>query len=110
MLAALQKAKAFLLSKTDDFVGTDGALAVELDSLLGGTTCIDYVSTTFYDQLEAGTYYDARSGIVHDTNSYVQAQRDRRSNEGIANLAAWDLGLGLHSSYVIGANTTGCQG
>jgi beta-lactam-binding protein with PASTA domain len=93
MLAGLQKAKTFLLNKTDNFVGTDGALAVELDSILGGTACMDYVSTNFYDKLEAGIYYD-------------QAQRNRRAGEGRANMAAWDLGLGLYSAYVIGANTT----
>jgi len=106
MLAALQKAKVFLLNKTDDFVSSDGALAVELDSILGGTACVDYVKTNFYDKLEAGTYYDANSDAVHDTNSYVQALRNRRFDEEIANLAAWDLGLGLYNAYVIGANTT----
>ncbi|MHC4498105.1 MAG: PASTA domain-containing protein [Planctomycetota bacterium] len=106
MLAALQKAKTFLLSKTDDFVGTDGALAVELDNILGGPACADYVRTNFYDKLQAGTYFDARSGTVHDTNSYIQAQRDRRFDNEIANVAAWDLGLGLHSAHVVGANTT----
>ncbi|MBA7709347.1 hypothetical protein ES703_118262 [subsurface metagenome] len=105
MLAALQKAKTFLLSKTYNFEGTDGALAVELDSILGGTDCVDYVSTNFYDKLEAGTYYDARSDAVHDTNSYVQALRDRHTGSS-ANLAAWDLGVGLYSAYIIGANTT----
>jgi beta-lactam-binding protein with PASTA domain len=106
MLAALQKAKTFLLNKADDFVGTDGAFAVELDSILGGTDCVDYVSINFYDKLEAGTYYDARSDAVHDTNSYVQALRSLRDVGGIANFAAWDLGLGLYSAYIIGANTT----
>jgi beta-lactam-binding protein with PASTA domain len=104
MLAALQKAKTFLLSKTNDFAVTDGALAVELDSILGGTACVDHVSTNFYDKLEAGTYYDARSDTVHDTNSYIQSLRDL--DEETANLAAWDLGLGLYSTYIIGANTT----
>ncbi|MHC4575082.1 MAG: hypothetical protein ACYS76_13285, partial [Planctomycetota bacterium] len=39
MLAALAKARTFLLSKTDDFGINDGVLAVELDSILGGTAC-----------------------------------------------------------------------
>jgi beta-lactam-binding protein with PASTA domain len=104
MLAALQKAKTYLLSKTDNFAITDGALAVELDSILGDTACVDYVSTNFYDKLEAGTYYDVVSGAIHDTNSYIQSLRDL--DEDIANLAAWDLGLGLYSAYMIGANTT----
>jgi len=102
-LAALQKAKTFLLSKTDNFVGTDGALAVELDSILGGTDCVNYVSTNFYDKLEAGTYYDARSGATHDTGSYVQALRDLHTG---TNFAAWELGIGLYSAHIIGASTT----
>jgi beta-lactam-binding protein with PASTA domain len=106
ILVAIQNTKAFLLSKTDNFVGIDGALAVELDSLLGGTTCADYVRTNFYDKLETGIYYDALSDTVHNTASYIQAQRDYRFNQGQANMAAWDLGLGLHSAYVIGTSTT----
>jgi beta-lactam-binding protein with PASTA domain len=106
VLAALQKAKTFLLNKTDNFVVTDGALAVELDSILGGTACADYVNTNFYDRLEAGTYYDAISGAVHNTTSYVQALRIRRADEFKTNLGAWDLGLGLYSAYVVGASTT----
>lgn len=91
------------MSKTDNFVGTDGALAVELDSILGGTTCVDYVSINFYDKLEAGTYYDVESNAVHDTNSYILALRDRYTSD---NSAAWELGVGLYSAHVIGANTT----
>ncbi|MHC4500424.1 MAG: PASTA domain-containing protein, partial [Planctomycetota bacterium] len=105
MLAALQKAKLFLLSKTSNFVVTDGALAVELDSILGGTACVDHVGINFYDKLEVGTYYDSRSGEIHNTNSYVQALRASYTGD-IANYAAWELGLGLYSAYVIGANTT----
>ncbi|MHC4240344.1 MAG: PASTA domain-containing protein, partial [Planctomycetota bacterium] len=106
VLAALQNAKTFLLGKTDDFVVTDGALAVEFDRILGGTACADYVNTNFYDRLVAGTYYDAISGAVHNTTSYIEALRIRRADEGKANLAAWDLGLGVYSAHVIGAVTT----
>jgi beta-lactam-binding protein with PASTA domain len=110
VLAALQKANTFLLSKTDSFVPADGALAAVFDSILGGTASVDYVRANFYDKLEAGTYYDANSGAVHDTNSYIQSLRQRRDrvewDVNLANLAAWDLGLGLQSAYVIGANTT----
>ncbi|MHC4529268.1 MAG: PASTA domain-containing protein, partial [Planctomycetota bacterium] len=106
ILTSLQKAKAFLLSKTDNFAVTDGGVAVELDIILGGTDCADYVTTNFYNKLAAGAYYDAYSEAIHDTNSYIQTVRDRWSDANIPNHAAWDLGLGLYSAYVIGANTT----
>jgi beta-lactam-binding protein with PASTA domain len=106
ILVALHNARMFLLDKTDEFTVTDGALAVELDSILGGTICVNYVRTYFYDELDAGTYYDDASETVHDTTSYIQELGDRRVVEGEDNLAAWDLGLGLYSAHVIGANTT----
>ncbi|MHC4575283.1 MAG: PASTA domain-containing protein, partial [Planctomycetota bacterium] len=106
MLAGLQKAKAFLLSKTDNFGVNDGAAAIELDGILGGTACTDHVLTNFYDKLAAGTYYDWQSKQTHDTSGYVGWLQDRRSQKGIGNLAAWDLGLGVYSAHVIGANTT----
>ncbi|HUT30357.1 MAG TPA: PASTA domain-containing protein [Sedimentisphaerales bacterium] len=105
MLAALEKTKTFLLSKMDNFAATDGALAVELDDILGGTTCVEHVNSYFYEKLGSGTYYDAASGLIHDTASYIQAVRDRRFDEGAANLAAWDLGLAVYSAHVIGADT-----
>jgi beta-lactam-binding protein with PASTA domain len=106
ILAALQKAETFLLSKTDDFAVMDGALAIELDNALGHSVCADYVNNNFYSPLEAGTYYDDQTGDTHDTTSFIQAIRDRRSSEDTANMAAWDLGMGAYSAYVIGANTT----
>jgi hypothetical protein len=105
MLAALETTKTFLLSKTDNFVVTDGALAVELDDILGGTACVEHANSWFYEKLESGTYYDVGSGLIHDTGSYVQMVRDHRFDEGVGNLAAWDLGLGVYSAHVIGANT-----
>jgi beta-lactam-binding protein with PASTA domain len=105
MLAALEQAKTFLLNKTDTFALADGALAVELDDVLGGTTCVDHVMNNFYDKLASGTYYDAMSQTIHDTTSYVQYLRDRRLTQGVANMAAWDLGLALYSAYAIGAPT-----
>ncbi|HUT28368.1 MAG TPA: PASTA domain-containing protein [Sedimentisphaerales bacterium] len=106
MLAALQKAKTFLLSRSDDFTVVDGSLAVELDDLLGGSDCVNHVLTNFYDRLTTGTYYDAISGAIHGTASYIQSLRDRRAAELRANMAAWDLGIALCSAYVIGAETT----
>jgi beta-lactam-binding protein with PASTA domain len=105
MLAALEQAKTFLLGKTDSFAIADGTLAVEFDDVLGGTACTDHVMDNFYDKLATGTYYDAISQTTHDTASYVQLLRDRRFNEGVANMAAWDLGLALHSAHIIGAAT-----
>ncbi|MHC4498103.1 MAG: PASTA domain-containing protein, partial [Planctomycetota bacterium] len=95
-----------LLSRTDNFTVTDGISAVELDSILGGTDCADYVGANFYDKLAIGAYYDANSGTIHDTNSYIQTLRDHWFDEGIGNYAAWELGVGLYSAYVVGANTT----
>jgi beta-lactam-binding protein with PASTA domain len=106
MLAALERAKTFLLNKSDSFVVGDGVLATELDSILSGTECADYVRSSFYDELSAGIYYDGRSNAVHDTNSYIQYLRDLRSVEDTNNLAAWDLGMGLYDAHILGANTT----
>jgi hypothetical protein len=104
MLGALEKTKTFLLSKTDNFAVTDGALAVELDDILGGTACVEHANSWFYEKLESGTYYDAGSGLIHDTGSYVQMVRDRRFDDGVGNLAAWDLGLGVYSANAVGAD------
>ncbi|MHC4619015.1 MAG: PASTA domain-containing protein [Planctomycetota bacterium] len=106
MLAALEQAKTFLLNKSDSFAVGDGVLAAELDSILGGTECTDYVRANFYDKLAVGSYYDARSDAVHDTNSYIQYLRYRRSVEDTNNMAAWDLGTGLYDAHIVGANTT----
>jgi hypothetical protein len=106
MLPALQKAKTFLLNKADNFTVADGALAAELDNIVGGTGCTDHVAANFYDKLATGTYYDAFSSLTHDTASYIQYQRDLRASEMRANMATWDMGLGLYSAYVVGANTT----
>ncbi|MHC4575531.1 MAG: PASTA domain-containing protein, partial [Planctomycetota bacterium] len=106
MLAALQNAKTFLLSKTHNFVSSDGAIAVELDGVLGGTESTNYVRSNFFDRLAAGTYADARS-VLFDCNTaeYVQAQRERYGS-GFANLGAWEMGLGLYGAHAIGASTS----
>jgi len=106
VLAALAKAKTFLLAKTNDFAANDAALAVELDDIFGTTQCSDYVCTNFYDKLAAGTYYDIRTHTTYDTAAYIQALRNRRSAEGLPNLAAWDIGVGLYNAHIIGAETT----
>jgi len=105
MLAALEQAKGFLLGKTDNFEVSDVLAAVELDSILDDSNCVDYVRSHFYDKLSAGAYYVVDTNTTYDTNSYVESLRDKRAAEGIANLAAWDIGVGLYSAYVIGADT-----
>jgi len=102
-LLGLQNASAFLTSKTV-FSPSDGYLAVELDSILGGTTNVDYVKANFYDRLAAGTFL--RSGVYYDTEGYVNLIRTNRASQGIANLAAWDIGVGLYAANRIGASTT----
>lgn len=103
---ALSNAGALLLSKTNNFSPSDGYLAVQLDSIFGGTTYTDHVKTNFYDQLAAGTYDRKGLGTLYDTAGYVQLIRDDRASQGIANLAAWDIGMGLYSAAAIGASTT----
>jgi hypothetical protein len=105
ILAALQKSKLLFLTKSDNFTTADGALAVELDSVLGGTACVDHVVTNFYDKLALGTYYDAQTGTTHTTVSYVGALRDRYTGLS-SNLAAWDLGLGVYSASLVRAIPT----
>ena len=105
-LDALKKAGDLLLAKTNNFSPSDGYLADQLDSIFGGTTYSDYVMTNFYNQLEAGTYDKNGAGILYDTAGYVSLIDTGRASSGIANLAAWDIGMGLYSASVIGADTS----
>lgn len=100
--AALEKAGALLLTKTR-FATSDGYLAYQLDQIFGVSTYTDYVNTNFYDLLDAGTY-TTTSGTF-DAAGYVNYIRTARSGSN-ANLAAWDLGLGLVSAAACGADTT----
>ena len=75
-LAAVDSAAAFLQSKTV-FSPSDGYLAAQLDSILGGTANTDYIVANFYDKLAAGTY--ERNGNLYDTESYVDSIRTTRS-------------------------------
>jgi len=103
METALAKAGSLLLSKTA-FSPSDGYLAAELDSVFGGTTYTQYVQTNFYDKLATGTY--DRNGTLYDTASYVSSIGTSRAAGGIANLAAWDIGMGLYAAQQVGADTT----
>ena len=105
MAAALQKAGAFLLTKTTNFSPSDGYLAAFLDGVLGGTTYTAYVKANFYDPLAAGTYNRNGAGILYDTAQYVQLVRDNRASQGIPNLGAWDCGMGLVGAAASGAGT-----
>jgi hypothetical protein len=105
-LAALQDAGALLLTKTNNFSPSDGYLAVQLDQIFGGTAYSDYVKANYYDKLAAGTYDRNGAGTLYNTAQYVDLIRDSRASQGIGNLAAWDVGMGLVAAGEIGADTT----
>jgi hypothetical protein len=105
MLTALGDVAAFLQVKTNTFSPSDGYLAAELDSIFGGTTNVLHVNTYFYGPLAAGTYDRNGLGTTYNTSEYVNLVRTLRANAGIANLAAWDIGMGL-----VGAASAGVTG
>lgn len=92
MYTALGTVGAFLLTKTNNFTCWDGYLAVELDSIIGGTTYTDFVKTNFYDKLATTTYERKQNpGVPIDTDGYIAAIG-----------YAWDLGIGLASAVAVG--------
>jgi hypothetical protein len=103
----LQKVGTYMLTKSGNFSPSDGYLAVELDRVFGGTTYSDYVKANFYDKLAAGTYMRIGVGdsTLYDTAAYVNRIRTVRSGTQ-ANMAAWDIGVGLYAAAKIGADTT----
>ncbi len=103
-LAGLTKAGSFLLAKTNNFSSSDGYLAAELDSVFGGTTYVDHLKTNFYDPLAAGTYNRNGLGTLYTTASYIAKIDTDRSGQGIANLAAWDIGMGLVGAASVGVD------
>lgn len=102
---ALTQAGAFLLSKTNTFSPSDGLLAAELDRVLGVTTYSTHVRTNFYNPLAAGTYNLGGLGILYTTVAFVQKIRTDRVTQGVPNMAAWDLGVGLVGAASAGAGT-----
>jgi len=92
---ALQDAGSLLLSKTNNFSPPDGYLAVQLDKIFGGNTYTTHVWNNFYTPLANGTYNRNGEGTLYDTAGYVNLIRTNRASQGIPNLAAWDLGMGL---------------
>ncbi len=101
----LTAAGSLLLTKTNNFSPSDGYLASQLDAIYGGTTYVDHVTTNFYDPLALGTYDRNGAGTLYTTADYVNLVRTNRANQGIANLAAWDVGMGLVGASAAGAGT-----
>jgi hypothetical protein len=103
-LAALQDAGVLLLTKIKNFSPSDGYLAVALDEIFGGTTYKDHLQTNFYGPLAAGTYDREGLGTLYDTAAYVNRIRTIQTGD-LANLAAWDIGMGLVGAASCGADT-----
>ena len=101
---ALQQSGVFLLSKTNNFSPSDGYLAAQLDSVFGGNTYRTHVMTNFYTPLANGTYNRNGAGTLYSTADYINLIRTARSGN-IANLAAWDIGMGLVGAASAGAGT-----
>ncbi|TAK56623.1 MAG: hypothetical protein EPO24_11085, partial [Bacteroidetes bacterium] len=92
---SLTNAGTYLLTKTNNFSPSDGYLAAQLDKFFGGTTYRSHVKTNFYDKLADGTYNRNGAGTLYNTASYVALIRSSRASQGIGNMAAWDIGMGL---------------
>ena len=103
--SALIKAGVFLLAKTNTFSPSDGYLAAQLDRVFGVTTYTDHVKTCFYNKLASGTYDRKGLGTLYSTEQYVQSIRTSRAGAQ-ANMAAWDIGLGLVGAASVGADTS----
>lgn len=104
-LPALTAAGSLLLSKTNDFSPTDGYLAYQLDKVFGGNTYTKHVTEKFYDPLADGTYDLNGAGTLYDTAGYVGLIRTEYTGVD-ANLAAWDIGMGLYAAGLVGADTS----
>jgi hypothetical protein len=104
-LTALGKAGAFLLTKTNNFSPSDGYLAAQLDRIFGGITYTDHVNTNFYIPLKEGTYNKDGAGTLYDTAGYVNLIRTSRAGSQ-ANMAAWDIGIGLVGAASVWASTS----
>ena len=106
-LDALEAAGGLLLTKVGNFSPCDGYMAMMLDSVFGGTTYRDFVRANFYELLEAGTYVSAK-GPTYDTAGYIASiYANRGSYPGTyANLATWDVGMGLVGAVAAGVDAT----
>jgi len=103
--AALIKVGAFLLTKRNNFSPSDGYLAATLDKILGGNTYTNHVLNYFYGPLAAGTYKRSGDATLYTTEKYVNRIRTVRSGSQ-ANMAAWDIGIGLVGAASVGADTS----
>jgi nitrous oxidase accessory protein NosD len=101
---ALINAGAYLLTKDGNFSPSDGYLAAVLDKVLGVTTYTAYVKQHFYDMLASGTYQRVSDPTFYTTASYVDRIRTTRTGDQ-ANMAAWDIGMGLVGAASCGAST-----
>jgi parallel beta-helix repeat protein len=104
---ALINAGAYLLTKDGNFSPSDGYLAAVLDRVLGVTTYTAYVKEHFYDMLASGTYQRITTPsdpTLYTTATYVARIRTSRSGDQ-ANMAAWDIGMGLVGAASCGAST-----
>lgn len=104
-LAALADAGTLLLGKQYNFSPSDGYLAATLDDVFGVTTYTDHVKLYFYGPLAAGTYDRNGADTNYDSTEYVNLIRNSRSGSQ-ANLAAWDIGMGLVGAAAVGADTS----
>jgi hypothetical protein len=103
--AALADAGDLLLGKQYNFSPSDGYLAATLDEVFGVTTYTDHVKLYFYDPLANGTYDRNDADTNYDTPEYVNLIRTSRAGSQ-ANLAAWDIGMGLVGAAAVGADTS----
>jgi hypothetical protein len=105
-LPKLQQSGTFLLAKTNNFSPSDGYLAAELDSILGGSTYTNHVKANYFDPLAAGTYNRNGAGTLYTTASYINLIQTARSNAGVGNMATWDIAIGAVSAASAGADTS----
>lgn len=105
-LAALSNAGGLLLTKTNNFSPSDGYLAKILDQIFGVTTYSSHVVANFYGPLAAGNYDINGASVLYSTAQYVDLIRTSRASQGIPNLAAWDVGMGLIGAASCGASTS----
>jgi hypothetical protein len=107
-LEALKKAAGYLLKKAPLEISIeDGYLAPALDEVLGGITYTRFVKENLFDRLANGMYgrFYGSGDLKVDTDAYIQRIRQQRESDGVANLAAFECGMGLYAAHLVGADT-----